>query len=411
MRTLPPFLVLLLVAVPAAWAQNAPAPVVVAPVIEGEVARSRSLLGTVAPVRRSTVGAEVGARVAAVRVEEGARVEAHDPLLVLDSTVLHHQLLGARAELRKRRELLRQLTNGTRPEEIEQARARLESAKAAVAFWEDKLERSEDAARQGTISDEELREVRLSSLRAAYDLDVARAELDLSLAGPRPELIRQQRADTWVQRAVVRRLEEEIRRHTIRAPFAGWVTARYAELGDWLAVGAAACDIAELDPVDVQVAVPEDAIVALGPGIEARLELLAAPDRLLYGEVVAIIPQADLRTRTFPVKVRLRNIPVGNDVLLKAGMSVQVTLPTGPPRLAVLASKDAVVLGGRSPLVWVVENDAVRAVEVELGLYRGGLVELEGELRAGMKVVVRGNERLRPGQPVTVLETLAIGGE
>jgi multidrug efflux pump subunit AcrA (membrane-fusion protein) len=91
-----------------------------------------------------------------------------------------------------------------------------------------------------------------------------------------------------------------------------------------------------------------------------------------------------------------------------------VTLPVGKPELSLLVSKDAVVLGGPSPLVYAVIPDPkdpkvgkVRPVPVELGVADGGQIQVRGALKVGEQVVVRGNERLRPDQEVKIVEVLA----
>jgi hypothetical protein len=128
------------------------------------------------------------------------------------------------------------------------------------------------------------------------------------------------------------------------------------------------------------------------------------------GTVALIVPQADLKSRSFPVKVRLQNHFTDGIPYIKPGMLARVTLPTGAPTKAMLVPKDAIVLGGPTPVVFAVaeSKDAkgpstVRKVPVQLGVVEGGLIEVKGELSAGDQVVSQGNERLMNGQPVSVL--------
>lgn len=87
-------------------------------------------------------------------------------------------------------------------------------------------------------------------------------------------------------------------------------------------------------------------------------------------------------------------------------MLAYVTLPVGNPHTALLVPKDALVLGGPSPLVYVVEDDSqtgqsvARAVAVSVGVADGPWIQVTGSLTAGQRVVVQGNERLRSGAPV-----------
>jgi multidrug efflux pump subunit AcrA (membrane-fusion protein) len=106
----------------------------------------------------------------------------------------------------------------------------------------------------------------------------------------------------------------------------------------------------------------------------------------------------------------LPNPRTDGDHELKAGMLAHVTLAVGQPQPVLLVPKDALVLGGRTPLVYVVEGNSkskqatVRAAAVELGVADQGDIQVIGDLKAGQQVVVRGNERLRPGLPVTVVK-------
>jgi multidrug efflux pump subunit AcrA (membrane-fusion protein) len=101
------------------------------------------------------------------------------------------------------------------------------------------------------------------------------------------------------------------------------------------------------------------------------------------------------------VKVRVKN-PEGGP-LLKSGMFATVHLPVGGTEKAVLVPKDALVLGGPTPMVFVVADGKATPVPVEVGIAVDGLVQVTGGVVGGQKVVVRGNERLSPrGQPVKI---------
>jgi HlyD family secretion protein len=107
------------------------------------------------------------------------------------------------------------------------------------------------------------------------------------------------------------------------------------------------------------------------------------------------------------VLVRVANSRTKDGHLLKGGMLARAILPVGKQEQALLISKDAIVLGGKAPMVYAVDVDAatpgtgsVRPVPVELGVADGSEIQIRGPLRPGELVVVEGNERLRPGQPV-----------
>jgi multidrug efflux pump subunit AcrA (membrane-fusion protein) len=136
------------------------------------------------------------------------------------------------------------------------------------------------------------------------------------------------------------------------------------------------------------------------------------------GEVVAIVPQADVQARTFPVKVRVHNETTGDVPLLKAGMYARAMLSTGAKRSALLVPKDALVLGGQQPVVYIVESadgkqGTASPVPVRLGVADGSLIQVIGPIAPNQLVVVQGNERLMPmpGQPVAIQRTLPPPGQ
>jgi RND family efflux transporter MFP subunit len=156
--------------------------------------------------------------------------------------------------------------------------------------------------------------------------------------------------------------------------------------------------------VDVEFAVVEDFIDNLHLGMEAPLEIPALGQEQFVGRVAIINPQADARARTFPVKIRIENRMDDGQPLLKAGMFARVTLAVGKPTAFVLVPKDAVVLGGPSPMVFVAaaagDKTTVRPVPVKLGPAQGTWLAVMGDVKEGDQVIVEGNERVRPGQEI-----------
>jgi len=218
-----------------------------------------------------------------------------------------------------------------------------------------------------------------------------------------------------MQQQAVRQIEEEIDRHTIRAPFDGYVTKEFTEVGQWVARGGAIVQVVDVAEVDVLVPVLENYVGRLQLGDDAQVQFGAeiGPTLLQSAKVVAIVPQADARSRSFPVKVRMKNMP-GPDgrPLIQPGMFAKVTLPVGGRGPALLVPKDALVPGEKGLIVWVVQpaggdappgQGAVRRVPVVYGAADGDWIEVRGELSAGQMVVVEGNERINPMRPVNVL--------
>jgi RND family efflux transporter MFP subunit len=177
------------------------------------------------------------------------------------------------------------------------------------------------------------------------------------------------------------------------------VVKRHALIGQWLGEGNPVVTLAVLDPIRVMVPVPEGNVTSVKMGDSAEVSFDALPGKVFRGFIKAIIPRGDEAARTFPVRVEIEN----PDTEIKAGMLGRVTLPTGVTHRALLVPKDALVLSGSGKMVYVVDRGKARPVPVELGPAHGFLVEILGDLKPGEQVVVRGNERLRPGQPLKIL--------
>lgn len=398
--------------------QGGPALVDVVELIEREVASGQSFVGTVTPPRRAVMGSAVDGRVVEVMVEEGDRVEKDQPLAKLLTQTIELELEAAKAELDLRTQQLNELENGSLPSEIEQSRARMERARVTAEFLQKDLQRLTTLGQRNATSESEVDAARSKAFVAEEDYSDAKAAYQLAVDGPRPERIAQFRAQVDMQDAIVRRLGDQISKYTIYARFAGYVTIKDTDAGEWVKQGDAIAEVIALDEVDVIAKVVDSQVPFIHVGDSVRVEVPALPGHALSGTVAAIVPQADVRSRTFPVKVRVKNeILASSEPLLKAGMLARVMLATGARTQAMLVPKDALVLGGAQPMIWLIDPATVTtsgsdmflgkavAAPVELGVADGGSIEVRGGLPPGVLVVVKGNERIirsRTGEPSDV---------
>ncbi len=395
--------------------------VIVATARRDKVSEPKTFVGTVKPLRKSIVGSAAPGRVEEYLVNDGDFVKKGDPIAHLRRGIIGAEKRAAEAELALRKAELAELADSW-GDKVKQAQAHLASAQAMLAFREAKRERGRtlgiSAAR------EELEEnIALTSQSQAL-VEEAVTTVRLLTHGPNQQMAPGQKnetemtaAATWtyalgeakvsVQAAEVERLTEQYDRHTMFAPFDGYVTAELTEVGQWVMQGDPIAEIAELSMVDVEIGVLEDYVAHLDVAVVGDVEIPSLRGRRFEGKIAIINPQADARSRTFPVKVRVQNEQQGKVPLLKAGMFARVTLAVGDPVAVPLIPKDAVVLSGKTPLVYVVDTDhktkksIVRPVPITLGASRGLWVSVgNGEIKDGDLVVVEGNERLRPMQEV-----------
>lgn len=410
-------------ALPAA-AQRGPATVEVAELQQATVALKQTFLGTVTPPRRSTVGSAVAGRVERMQVDVGQLVTLDEkglgkPLALLRTKTIQIEIAAAKAELRLRQREAEELENGSRPEEIQQAEARRDAAKALWEFAEQRYARVKLLLTRKGASQDEVDEALSQQLATNRAYLAAKLGYELLKKGPRKEKIAQAKARVAVAEEEVNRLEDRLKKYTLRAPFRGFVTAKHVEVGDWVQQGDPVVEVVELDPIEILTPIPEDAIAYLQRKTKARLVVDALPAKQLEVELHKIVPQADNRARTFPVYFRLHKNPYDpqRGHLLKAGMLARITLPIRRTKAALLAPKDALILNQNVRGVMVITKDAksgqqtARMVPVRLGVVDQSRIEIidsSGTLKAGMQVVTRGNERLRPGQPVRIIATTRV---
>jgi len=390
--------------------------VVTSSVIQREIAAGDSYVGIIEPLKRAVLGSAVDGRVVEFTVNEGDRVTTGQPVGKLLTATIQLELQAAKAELELRQQELAELLNGARPEEIDQARARMQSAEAFLSYAKSKYARWESLFEQsGAVTRDQLEEALAERRSAQEKYFENKASYALVMAGPRQEKIAQAKARLAAQKAIVDKLTDQIQKHTIVSRFPGYVVREFTEIGAWVSRGDPVAEVIALDEIDVLVAVLAKDVFHIHIGMEVRVVIPALAGHVFVGRVALVVPQADERARTFPVKIRVKNTIRPDGPLLKAGMLTRVALPTGLQQKAFLISKDALVLGGEHPIIYLFDPDPTdpkhgkaRRIEVSLGVADDGLIQVHGDLKEGQRVIVQGNERLRPQQEVFVSRHIAV---
>lgn len=345
----------------AALASGQPALVVLDPVRVDVVERWQEVTGELRPARRALVATEEEGLVVAIEVVGGDTVQAGQVLARLRDVGLRLEAERAGAELAHRR-------------------AALAEREAAHRLARRELERLEEAAARGAAVESELEDRRLGLAAAEARVRQAQAEVDAATA-------------TWSWART--RLE----RANIRAPFAGVVVARRTELGQWVRAGDPVAEILALDELDAFLNVPESYVDRLAPGTSVRLRLVATGTTIEV-PVAALIPEADPRSRLFPVRIRVVN-EAGR---LRPGMSVVALIPTGQQAPMTTVRRDAIRRDDAGEFVFYDAGGTAQVARVRTLFPTGERVAVEsGVLREGMMTIVEGNERLSPGQPITPL--------
>lgn len=379
-----------------------PASVVTALVEEGSIAQSIRLTGNVESLFATLVRSEQSGFIEELNVDVGDYVTTGSVLLKLRR--LPHELAvsRARAERDRRKAELDELEAGTRAEDIMIARARVEEKRAEYETALREFNRYERLFDDGSVSESEFEDRRVRFLIARAEAASADAELARAEEGPRPEVIDAARADYLAAVAEHELALDQLERTVVRAPFSGTITERHIGPGGWLNIGDNILRLEYIDSVRVEISVPETYFARVSTGDVFEIGLEAFPQDRFVGTVYQRVYRADPRSRSFPVKVEVPN--PGRKIA--PGMLARVRLLSElEGEKSMLVSRDALVPGREGAHVVRVlldeEGGATgEIVPVQTGRFFGEYVEVFGEIRPRDQVIVRGNERVQPGQPL-----------
>jgi RND family efflux transporter MFP subunit len=186
---------------------------------------------------------------------------------------------------------------------------------------------------------------------------------------------------------------------SISAPFEGYVTQRFVELGQNISVGDPVMQVADMETMRVKIYINELDYVHLDKQDPVTIIVEAFSQSPITGRVDKIGIKADARTNTFEIEILVEN----PDFRLKAGLTARVAIQTEVIPNAVMIPQNSVIFRERSKEVFVVdENNVAVARNVALGRVDGSHVRILEGLNSGDKLVVAGGQYLKPGDKVVV---------
>ena len=321
-------------------------PVIVEPVQVGDLVERIEGTGELAAPDRALIAAEVDGRVTDVLVDEGARVQAGSVLLTIDP---------------EKRKL-----------DVDSSRAQARDADAAYEVAQREYERAKALHEQGIASDSVL------DLRGT-ELSRAQARRDSAAAS----------------RGVAEKL---LRDASVRAPFAGLVARREISRGDYVRPGQQLLEVVALDPIEVEFSVAERDTARVKVGQPVGVSVEPYPGEQFAGEVSAISPVIDPRTRTMRVKARIPN----GDGRLRPGLFARTDLGVAKRSNVVLVPAEAVLQRADGEVLFIVgADDRAKRIVVKTGVQREGRIEIVEGVSGEDHVVIAGQAALIDGAAIT----------
>ncbi|MEM6941186.1 MAG: efflux RND transporter periplasmic adaptor subunit [Pseudomonadota bacterium] len=345
-----------------ALAQDRPAAVGVQEVAMRIMSETVPVFAEIVTARDGAVASRVAGSVETVNVLAGSSVRQGDILVELNRDLLTIRLSQAKAQIAEARA------------SVETGRVRVDSAQ--TTFSRVDALRNSASFSQGRFDD------------AEAGLQVARTQLAEAEA----------RLETG--RARLAEAEYQLTQSRVRAPFAGVVLSVETIPGANIQAGTPVVRLLDTQSFEVEASIPARYVTDLRPGqtMQGSFETGSTISLVLR----AILPVESATTRTRAVRFAAQGIDGLPNIAV--GQSLTVDVPVGAEREALTVPKDALVQARGGWTVFVATEGKAEPRTVLIGAPAGDRYEVLAGLAPGDQVVVRGNERLRPGQDISPTE-------
>jgi len=322
-----------------------PARVIVSKVMEQEIAQSRSVIGILYYERTSDISTEVAGLVEVVRVNQGDNVRAGDVLVELNTEILD--------------------------QEIVLTRTRIAQAELRIINTQKNFKRLENLFENKGVSEKDFDD-------ALYAYQDAQKEKQANEDNLKKLLIQKKRS-------------------VITAPFAGVILTKNVDSGAWVQQGKQLVSLGSINDLYVRAPIAEALLQYIRMGEEVPVIITAFGEEK-SGTVVDIDPVADVKTKNVFLKIKIEPLP-----LVAQNMSAMVHVPASPKTQLRVLPRAAIIKNQGRDFVYTIKEGKASILPVHVVTFMGEKVAVDNPyIVAGMDVVVEGNERLRPDQPVVI---------
>lgn len=287
-------------------------------------------------IRQVSLAFSNSERIVEMLAEEGDAVAAGQVVARLDTRTLELQMEQTRAQIAAQEQALLKLTNGTRPEEIEQYKARVASAQADVSVAGQEYKRYAGAANSSAgqaVSAQTLDSARSRMQVAEANLTEAQKALDLAVIGPRDEDIAQARAQLQALQAQLELQKHQFSLASLTAPTNAVVRSRLMEPGDMASTQRPVYLLALTDPKWVRAYVNEAGLGHVRPGQSAAVYIDSFPDKPVTGQIGYISDVAEFTPKSVQTEdlrtslvYEIRVYVADPDNILRMGMPATIKI-------------------------------------------------------------------------------------
>jgi len=381
-----------------------PVSVSAAAVKRGDITSTFALTGAVTPAQQANLSSVVSGAVTQVPVQIGQRVRAGELLVQIDDSTLQAQLQQSEAALNAAQAKLAQ----TRANDVgnsSTSNANLQSAQVAYDTAAANLRRDQQLLAQGYVSQSALEQAQAQFSSAQAQLRAAQIAAQNANLGSNAESagqadIKSSQAAVAQAAASVNFLQAQIAQSTVTAPFDGVVTQRNVDPGTLAAPNMTLVQVSQLDPIYVNVGVPDSQLAFVAPGKSVRISVSTIAGRSWPGRIKYLNAAASQGTLSYLARVAVAN----PDFALKAGMVADATFVQVTHRDVLLTPLAAVSQTEAGTVVFIVANGKAKEVPVSIGVETQAVAEISGkDIRPGTLIITQRPDSLQDGAPVSIV--------
>jgi HlyD family secretion protein len=365
--------------------------------------------GYIVAAHKIEVAAKVIGKVRWIEVDKGDRVQAGQVLVRLEDDEYQAQLQQAKGQLASLQAKLDEALHGARPEEILQAQANLESARADLADAKLSLDRAKELIREGLTPKQSLDDAQTRYDGAVHKVNSLQKAYELVKLGPRQEEIDALRGQVEQAKGAVAYAETNLANTVIRAPVTGTILERAVEKGEFVTTsfvgdrGAKGyvVSLADLNDLEVELDINQNDFAKLHSGQHGTVTTDAFPDRKYDGYIKEISPEANRQKATVQIKVKVTK----PDDYLRPEMNASVAfLSDEKPGSAAESASNPIVIVPPSAIrdnaVFVLLGGKAVRRPVKAGPANSTGVRIEQGLIGGEDLIVNPPANLKEGDKV-----------
>lgn len=340
-------MVVLMVLIPVFVVAEGPpkANVVVSTFSEKMIAQNAKMTGVLYFDRVSGISTEVAGLVSKVSIKTGDRVKKGDRLFTLSTDFTDKELNLKKTEITQLEILLEQT--------------------------EKNMGRIEKLFKKKAVSEAEYDDLFFTF--RAQQKDLERKKIDLEL------------------------IQLKKKKSVIRAPYNSLILSKNVDAGDWVNQGSVLCKTGSLNDLSVKLPVGEKTLqyINAGESVDVTINSLR---KTITGSFAGVLPVADEKTKNIFLKIKLPEVPGAIE-----NMSATVMVPVSHRKKLKVITRDALVKFQGKDFIYAVQDGKAKILPINVVLYSGTKMGIDNDGYAlDMKIVVSGNERLRPDQPVVI---------